>query len=77
MPVSIIEIRVKLRASRSELVQLDDGRWFAYLKSPPVDGRANNELITLVANKFACSKSEVEIIKGATSRSKVIRYGRE
>ena len=37
----------------SELTQAADGTWVATLKAPPVDGKANTELVGLVAKKRA------------------------
>ena len=43
------------------------------MKSPPVDGKANAELIELVAEHFKCSKSVVSIKSGASGRMKLVR----
>jgi uncharacterized protein len=72
-PVITLQVKVKPRARESVLAQLDDGTWLAKLKSPPVDGKANTELVALVAAKFACAKSAVEIKSGASGRLKLIR----
>ena len=47
-----------------------DGSWVARLKAPPVDGKANEELIALVADHFRCRKAAVRITAGATGRLK-------
>ena len=70
---TILEIRVKPRARSSELTQAADGSWVARLKSPPVDGKANEELIALVADRFQCRKSAVTIKAGATGRTKLVK----
>ena len=68
-----IQVKVKpnARASRFELV--DDGTWLAQLKSPPVDGKANEELVALVASHFGCRKAQVTIRSGASGRMKLVR----
>ena len=43
------------------------------LASPPVDGRANDELVRWVAKTLGVPRSAVELVRGATSRSKVVR----
>lgn len=73
MPPKVIQIRVKPNARASELEQQEDGTWVAQIKSPPVDGKANEELLTLVAKQFACRKSEVSIKTGGSSRVKLVR----
>jgi uncharacterized protein (TIGR00251 family) len=55
------------------LEQNEDGTFVAQLKSPPVDGKANEELIALVAKHFGCRKSEVSIKSGGSSRTKLIQ----
>lgn len=63
-------VKVKPNARQSSLERLADGSWLAQLKSPPVDGRANAELIELVARQFGCAKSSVSIKTGAGSKLK-------
>jgi uncharacterized protein YggU (UPF0235/DUF167 family) len=38
-----------------------------------VDGKANAELIALVAKHFGCTRSCVSIVSGATARVKLVR----
>jgi uncharacterized protein (TIGR00251 family) len=64
---------VKPRARVSSLVQMPDGTWVARLKAPPVDGKANEELIALVAEHFRCRKAAVVIKAGATGRTKLVK----
>ena len=68
MPTIVVKVKPNARQSRIE--QLADGSWAADLKSPPVDGKANAELIALVAEAFGCPKSAVTIKSGGASRIK-------
>jgi len=65
-----LRVRVKPNARVSSLGQEPDGTWLARLKSPPVDGKANQELVELVAEHFHCRKSAVLIKSGASGRMK-------
>lgn len=67
-----IQIKVKPNSRASLLEQKEDGTWVAQIKSPPVDGKANEELIALVAKHFKCAKSDVRIKSGTSSRLKLI-----
>jgi uncharacterized protein (TIGR00251 family) len=67
-----LRIKVKPNARVSSLVQEADGTWLARLKSPPVDGKANQELVELVAEHFHCPKSAVLIKSGAAGRMKLV-----
>jgi len=67
------EVRVIPRSSKSEIVGEHNGALKVKLKSPPVDGAANDELVRLIARAFDIAKSDVEIVSGQTSRSKQVR----
>lgn len=73
MAAKILRISVKPASRESRLEASDDGAWRAWLKSPPVEGRANTELISLVAAHFGVRKSSVSIEGGATGRLKKVR----
>ena len=69
----ILMVKAKPNARVSALTQQDDGTWLAQLKSPPVDGKANAELVGLVASEFGCAKSAVTIRTGAGSKLKRVQ----
>jgi uncharacterized protein (TIGR00251 family) len=73
MSPRIIQIKVKPNSRASLLEQKEDGTWLAQLKSPPVDGKANEELIGLVAKHFGCPKAKVSLRSGGSSRTKLIQ----
>ena len=68
-----MQIKVKPRSRTSSLVQMSDGTWVANLKSPPVDGKANAELVELVAEHWKCRKADVTIKSGASGRMKLVK----
>jgi uncharacterized protein (TIGR00251 family) len=68
-----LQVKVKPNARTSSLVQAPDGTWVATLKSPPVDGKANAELVALVAAHFNCRKAAVHIKAGASGRTKLVK----
>ena len=69
----IIQIKVKPNSRTSVLEQREDGTWLAQLKSAPVEGKANDELLALVAKQFDCRKSAVSIKAGVSGRMKLVR----
>lgn len=69
----LVQIKVKPQSRVSSLVQSEDSQWLAHIKSLPVDGKANEELMALVAKQFGCAKSKVSIKSGASSRTKLVR----
>ena len=72
MVTQTLQVQVKPNSRTSILEQLEDGTWRAQLRSPPVDGKANRELIGLVAQSFRCSKAAVTLKSGATGRRKLV-----
>ena len=73
MAARVVQVKVKPNSRVSALEAMADGTWLAQIKSPPVDGKANEELIALVAKQFGCRKSEVSIKSGASSRTKLVK----
>jgi uncharacterized protein len=73
MTARIIQVKVSPRSRVASLTQAPDGTWLAKLKAPPVDGKANAELIALVAEHFKCSKLAVSIKSGASGRRKLVQ----
>lgn len=73
MAGTVLKIKVKPNARESTLAQQADGTWMAQLKSPPVDGKANEELVALVARHFRCGRSAVAIKSGASGRTKLVK----
>lgn len=72
MSAMLIRVKVKAHARASALTQLPDGSWWAQVKAPPIEGRANQELIALVAEHFRCAKAAVSIKSGASGRLKLV-----
>ena len=64
----VLRIKVKPSARESALYPLEDGTFLAKLKAPPVDGKANAELVALVASHFGVARSAVAIESGAGAR---------
>jgi uncharacterized protein (TIGR00251 family) len=63
-------VRVIPRSSKTVVVGELDGALKVKLKSPPVDGAANEELIRFLAKELSVSKASIVIISGQTSRTK-------
>lgn len=71
--MKMIQLKVKPNARVSELRELADGTWLAQVKSLPVDGRANEELVALVAQHFERRKSQVSVKSGSSGRMKLVK----
>jgi uncharacterized protein len=71
------QVRVKPNAKQSALTEAADGSLIARLTAPPVEGKANQELIALLARTYGVPKSRVRLIRGATSPHKVVEIDLE
>jgi hypothetical protein len=67
-----LAIKVIPNARVASFAQLADGSWAARVTAPAVDGKANEALIALIASHFKVPKRRVTLVRGATSRRKVI-----
>ena len=70
-----IQVKVKPNARASDLAEQADGTWLARIKSPPVDGKANAELIELLAEHFGVRRGAIAIKSGAGARLKLVVIG--
>jgi uncharacterized protein len=69
----VINVRVIPRAGRSRLDGTRGDALLARLNAPPVDGKANDELIALIAAALDVSPRAVSILAGERSRQKRLR----
>jgi uncharacterized protein len=72
MPL-MIELKVIPSAGRIAWILDKSGQLKCYLKSPPEKGKANAELIKLIAKAVGISQDRVIIVAGATDRKKRIK----
>jgi uncharacterized protein len=66
----VLSIKVKPGARRSALTEQADGQWLAEVTAAPVDGKANEALLALVAKHFGLRRSQVRLASVAASRHK-------
>lgn len=67
-----LQLHVTTRARQDEFKGLPDNKICLRIKAPPVDGKANQYLLGLIAKEFMVSKSRTEIITGSQSREKCV-----
>lgn len=65
-------VRVQPRASRTEVAGPHGDGVRIRLAAPPVDGAANAELLGFLARELSVPSSAVRIVRGETSRSKLV-----
>ena len=64
-----LKIKVKPNSSQQKIEKISDKEYKVYLKSVPEKGKANQELLKLLKKYF---KKQTKIIKGKTSKNKVV-----
>ena len=69
----VLTVHVQPGARRSEVAGIHGDAIKIRLAAPPIEGRANDELVRFVAQAFGVAQRQVAIVRGETSRRKVVR----
>lgn len=69
---AIVSVRAQPRSSRPGLDSIVGDAVKVRIKSAPVDGKANKELVETLADEFGLAKSSVVFKSGETSKQKRI-----
>ena len=67
-----ISFKVKTGSKKETVERIDDTNYIAHVKAPPVEGKANDALVSLLSDYFGVTKSHIQIIKGTTSKYKLV-----
>lgn len=68
-----LDIAVKPRSSREGLGGVHGDRLHVSVNAPPVDGKANEAVVRVLAQVFGVTRSSVTIVRGETGRKKTVR----
>jgi uncharacterized protein (TIGR00251 family) len=68
-----LRLRVLPGATRSEIVGRHGDAWKVRVTARPEGGKANDAVLTLVADALRVPRRDVELASGQTSRDKTIR----
>ncbi len=66
-----ISVSVKPGSSRNQIEQGDQGLT-VWLRAQPEDGKANHALVCVLADHFGVAKSSIRILRGESSRKKLV-----
>jgi len=69
---AVVAVRAVPGASRSAIVGLHGEELKVRVCSPPMDGRANEEVCEVVADALGLRPREVQLLQGHSARSKVL-----
>lgn len=70
------EGRLALRVTpgaRSEGISVEDGRVLVKVRVKPQDGAATDAVLRMLADALGVATSRLELLRGATSRDKLVR----
>ena len=68
-----LSIKLQPRASANEIAGVMGEELRVKVTAPPVDSAANEALIRFLAERLGCGRNKVELVRGQTSRHKVVR----
>ena len=68
----ILSVKVIPKARRTEIVEWEQNQLKIRLKAIPEKGKANEKVIELLSKHFKVPKSDIEIIRGAAYKEKII-----
>ena len=69
----LLAVRVVPRGGRDGVAGERDGAVLIRIAAPAVDGRANAALVAHVAKALGVPRRDVEIVRGAAARDKLLR----
>jgi uncharacterized protein (TIGR00251 family) len=67
-----IYIKVIPRSSQNKVEKISEGEYRVRLTAPPVDGKANEALIKILADYFGVAKSSILIVGGKSTQRKMV-----
>ena len=70
--INTIKVRVQTKASRNQVDRFAGDTLRIRVTAPPEDGKANQVVIDLLANGLNVAKSSIRIVRGHSSRDKLV-----
>lgn len=67
-----LSVKVQPNAHKQEIQKINGGEYQIHVLSPPTEGKANKEVIQVIASHFHLPRSRVKIIRGRKSRKKIV-----
>jgi hypothetical protein len=75
-PLLQLQLRIIPRAKKTAFGTRRGERWIVRVKSPPVDSKANVELVKFLADSFGYQHGAITLRQGEASRDKLIEIDR-
>lgn len=71
-----IFVTVKPRKKEEKVDKIDDTHYVVYTKAPPVDNKANDAVLRILAVYFDLPRWKIQLVSGQSSRKKIIDVGK-
>lgn len=69
----IIKLKISPNASKNEIIN-KDGEIKVKVTAQPIENKANKALIEFLSKKLKVAKTNIEIVKGETSKEKTLLF---
>jgi uncharacterized protein len=66
-----IQVLVKLKSKKEGVELTEDGIFIVRCNEPPIEGKANKKIITLLSKYLNLPKSKIQLRHGQTSKNKI------
>jgi uncharacterized protein (TIGR00251 family) len=67
-----LSVKVQPNARQQEIQKINEGEYRIHVLSTPAEGKANKEVIDVIASHFHLPRSRVKILRGRKSRKKIV-----
>lgn len=67
-----ISVKVKPNARKNEVKQIDAGNFIVSVTAPPIEGKANEKVVEMLAEHFGKPKRCFTILRGKTGKTKIV-----
>lgn len=71
-----ISVKVKPNSKLTQVEKISDAEFVVRVKEPPVEGRANEAVIRALAEHFNLPKTKVQLLRGASGKTKLFEIAR-
>ncbi|MCR4917507.1 MAG: DUF167 domain-containing protein [Alphaproteobacteria bacterium] len=75
--MAVVNVRVIPRAKQNKITVDSDGTLRVHVTVAPVDNAANVAVVKMLAEYFDVPKSHIKIVRGETSRTKVVEIPKD
>ncbi len=72
----VLRVKVTPLSKKESVEEVSEGELYVKVSSPPVQGRANRRVVELIAKHYGVPPSRVKILRGFSSRNKLIKVER-